>query len=53
MKKDDFLKTLSEMTPQQMSQMIREKGKPRKIIDAFIPIDSNYKEGDANEVSNN
>lgn len=36
---DDFIKFLSSATPEEVSQMIMEKGKPRKLVEGIIFFD--------------
>ncbi len=37
-KKDNFLALLASMTPEEINQLILNKGKERKLIDPLIPI---------------
>ena len=37
-RKDNFLTLLASMTPEEVNQLILEKGKERKLIDPLIPV---------------
>lgn len=37
-RKDNFLSLLSSMTPEDINQLILEKGKERKLIDPLVPV---------------
>ena len=37
-RKDNFLTLLASMTPEEINQLILEKGKERKLIDPLIPV---------------
>ena len=39
MKNEDFIKVLTAMSKEDINKFIKEKGKPRKCIKAFIHID--------------
>ena len=37
-RKENFLTLLASMTPEEINQLILEKGKERKLIDPLIPF---------------
>ncbi len=37
-RKENFLNLLASMTPDEINQLIIEKGKERKLIDPLIPV---------------
>lgn len=43
MKKEDFLKKITNVTPQQLNKIIEEKGKKPKLIDIFVKVEENKK----------
>lgn len=40
-RKDNFLTLLASMTPEDINQLIIEKGKERKLIDPLVPVITN------------
>lgn len=38
--KEDFIKILMSLSPEELNDMIKERGKPPKIINAFIRINN-------------
>lgn len=41
MAKEDFIKKLTNVTPQQLNKIIEEKGKKPKLIELFVRVEKN------------